>query len=252
MSSQSPQPQPDTLEPASSRRPVDDDITPTPVMEWGEFSAWFVRAWEQGEHITCIGTTGAGKTTMIKQFLNACRTYVVVFGVKGKDETMDKYLKEGYTRIKTWDMNEVSNRLVLWPQIRGHGHTGEQREEFATAMDSIYRQGGWCTVFDEVSYLSDTLNMDKQLKFFLQQGRSSGISVVGMTQRAAFIPLAFYDQADHLFVWKDNDRRNAQRIGELAGNARHIVQKEVGELRKRELLYLHKDSGFRVRTTVEV
>lgn len=187
---------------------------------------------------------------MMKQFLGL-RDYVVVFGVKGKDETMDGYIKDGYIRIADWGMNEVGDYLVLWPKIHGHDRTGDQRQIFSRAMDSIYRMGGWCTVFDELSYLSDTLNMDKQLKFFLQQGRSSGISVVGMTQRPAFIPLAFYDQADHLFVWKDNDRRNILRIAELAGNARHIVQKEVGELREREVLYLHKDSGYRVRTTVE-
>jgi hypothetical protein len=62
----------------------------------------------------------------------------------------------------------------------------------------------------------------QQLKFLLQQGRSAGISVVAMTQRPAFIPLAFYDQATHLFVWRDNDLRNRQRIGELAGNARRL------------------------------
>jgi len=73
-----------------------------------------------------------------------------------------------------------------------------------------------------------------------------------MTQRPAFIPLAFYDQATHLFVWRDNDRRNRQRLGELAGNASAVVQREVAGLARREVLYLHKDTGYRVRTTVEV
>jgi hypothetical protein len=165
---------------------------------------------------------------------------------------MERFLKvHKYTRIKRWNP-EVDNYLVLWPEIRGHGHKGEQREIFAEAMDAIYREGGWTVVFDEVSYLSDTLNMDSNLKFLLQQGRSAGISVVAMTQRPAFIPLAFYDQATHLFVWRDNDLRNRQRVGELAGDARFTVQNEVAQLKRREVLYLHKDSGYRIRTTVEV
>lgn len=247
MSSQSPLPQPVIQAPSSDV----GDIAPTPSVPWRDFLHWFARTWAQGEHVTLIGTTGSGKTTLLKQFIGL-RSYVVIFGVKGRDDTMDEFIREGYTRIPTWHMNEVSNHLVLWPKIKGHGHTDDQRQVFGYAMDAIYRQGGWCTVFDELSYLSDTLNMDKQLKFFLQQGRSSGISVVGMTQRPAFIPLAFYDQADHLFVWKDNDRRNIQRIAELAGNARKIVEREVGNLKEREVLYLHKDSGYRVRTIVEV
>lgn len=227
------------------------DVPPTPFVEWGEFLRYFRGEWEQGQHVTMIGTTGSGKTTLMEQVIGL-RHYVAVFGVKGRDDTMERFIREhGYTRIKTW-LPELDDYLVLWPEIRGHGHIDKQREVFAHAMDSIYREGGWCVVFDEVSYLSDTLRMDQQLKFLLQQGRSAGISVVAMTQRPAFIPLAFYDQATHLFVWKDNDLRNRQRIGELAGNARRVVEREVGDLRKREVLYLHKDSGYRVRTIVEV
>ena len=237
--------------PAPGVDEVDGNITPTPVVSWREFLRYFRGQWNQGEHVTMIGTTGSGKTTLLNQIIGL-RHYVVIFGVKGRDDSMDKFIRQGFTRIQNWEMNEVSDYLVLWPKIRGYQHTDNQREVFRAAMDGIYRQGGWCCVFDEVSYLSDTLNMDRQLKFLLQQGRSSGISVVAMTQRPAFIPLAFYDQASHLFFWRDNDRRNLQRFGELAGNARHVVQHEVATLERREVLYLHKDSGYRVRTTVEV
>ena len=242
---------PEPPAPRASDRRADASITPTPTLPWRTFRSWFTATWQQGEHVTLIGTTGSGKTTLAAQILGA-RNYIVIFGVKGRDSSMDKFLGMGFIRIPEWSWNEISNYLVLWPKIRGYGHVQKQREVFADAMDAIYRQGGWCVVFDEVSYLSDTLSMDRQLKFMLQQGRSSGISIVGMTQRPAFIPLAFYDQASHLFIWRDNDRRNRQRIGELAGNASAVVQREVADLRKREVLYLHKDSGYRVKTTVEV
>jgi len=240
-----------TPETAQQAKRADADIAPTPTVPWKDFRRWFTNAWTQGEHVTLIGTTGSGKTTLAQQILGA-RQYIVIFGVKGRDSSMDKFLRLGFQRIPNWHYNEISNYLVLWPQIRGYGHVGKQRETFADAIDAIFRQGGWCVVLDEVSYLSDTLSMDRQLKFLLQQGRSSGISVVGMTQRPAFIPLAFYDQASHLFVWRDNDRRNRQRVGELAGNASAVVQREIADLRRREVLYLHKDTGYRVKTTVEV
>lgn len=243
-----PQPPPTT---ALDRPDRGEDAPPTPQVPWGEFLGYFAGAWEQGEHVTMIGTTGSGKTTLLEQIIGI-RSYPVLFGVKGRDESMERFVNvHKYTRIKRWNP-EIDSHLVLWPNIRGYGHIDTQRGVFSEAIDSIFREGGWCVVFDEVSYLSDTLNMDRQLKFLLQQGRSAGISVVGMTQRPAFIPLAFYDQATHLFLWRDNDRRNLQRVGELAGNARQTVSREVAELERREVLYLHKDSGFRVRTTVEV
>lgn len=233
------------------RPDADGWAAPTPELPWSDFVRYFRTHWQQGEHVTLIGTTGSGKTTLLEQVVGIM-PYVAIFGVKGRDSSMDRFIYDHrYTRIRRW-MPQLDDYLVLWPKIRGFNHRKKQYSVFEDAMDSIFREGGWCCVFDEVSYLADTLKMGEHLKFLLQQGRSAGISVVGMTQRPAFIPLAFYDQASHLFFWRDNDRRNLQRIGELAGNARLTVQREVADLQRREVLYLHKDSGYRVRTTVEV
>jgi hypothetical protein len=197
-----------------------------------------------------IGTTGSGKTTLAKQILSV-RSYVVAFGVKGRDDTMEDFIRAGYWRMREWN-GDLTDYAVLWPEIKGAGHTDHQRDVFARAIDSIFRAGGWCVFFDEVVYLSETLGLEKALKFLLNQGRSSGISVVAATQRPAFIPLAFYDQPTHLFIWKDNDRRNLKRLGELAGNAMPIVTSEIASLQRREVLYFNKDTGVRVRTTVRI
>jgi energy-coupling factor transporter ATP-binding protein EcfA2 len=236
---------------ATNREPIEPDRgdSPTPFVPWSQFHAQF--DWTQGEHVCMIGTTGSGKTTLLRQIIGA-RKHVVIFGVKGRDDSMEEFIRHGYTRITDWSQNMVDDYLVLWPPIRGAKHVGVQYDKFTEAIDAIFRQGGWCVVFDEASYLSDTLKMDAHLKFLLQQGRSSGVTVVGMTQRPAFIPLAFYDQSTHLFLWRDNDHRNLERVGQLAGNASRTIQREVADLRRREVLYLHKDSGYRVRTIVEV
>jgi energy-coupling factor transporter ATP-binding protein EcfA2 len=223
----------------------------SPEVPWDDFLPWFYGQWQQGEHVTLIGTTGSGKSTLAKQILHL-RRYIVAFCVKNRDTTMEEIIRE----FRMWRQErfhpDVSDRIALWPKIQGANHRRDQKEVFGEAMDTIYRQGGWCCFFDEVSYLSDTLNMDAELKFLLQQGRSSSISIVGLTQRPAFIPLAFYDQASHLFVWKDNDHRNIRRIAELTGDALPVVQREIPTLGKREVLYIQKDTGLRVRTTVEV
>lgn len=182
------------------------------------------------------------------------RRYIVGFCVKGKDETMERAIRElGFWRQRKF-LPDVADRIALWPRVMGAGqnHRADQEAEFRRAIDTIFRMGGWCVWLDEVSYLSDTLRLDSELKFLLQQGRSSHITVVGATQRPAFIPLAFYDAPTHLFFWRDNDHRNLKRLGELAGNASRQVQQEVAGLRDYEVLYLNRDTGFRVRTTVEV
>lgn len=231
---------------------VTDPQAPSPTWPWPEFLRWFLCNWNQGEHVTMIGTTGCGKTTTAREFL-PLRSHVVAFGVKGRDDTMEEFLRDGYLRIRRWDGAAYADYVVLWPEILGSGDVDAvQRPIFRQAMDSIFAQGGWCVFLDEVVYLAETLRLERELKFLLNQGRSSGISIVAATQRPAFIPLAFYDQATHLFIWKDNDRRNIARLAELTGLAREQVQQEIPTLARRELLYVNKDTGFRVRTTVEV
>lgn len=225
----------------------------TPVVPWSDFYPWFRENWYQGEHVTLIGPTGWGKTTVLKKILTV-RSYPVVFGVKGKDSTMEELIRDlRLTKMETWQP-DVADRICLWPNIRGAGknHRRQQREVFAQAIDSIFRMGAWCPVFDEVVYLAETLGLDDELKFLLNQGRSADISVVAATQRPAFIPLAFYDMATHLFLWKFQDIRNVQRVAELTGDAAPIVRQELMGLPKYEFIYINKDTGLRVRCTAEV
>lgn len=228
----------------------DEEVTPSPTVAWDQFLPWFTGQWDQGQHVTMVGTTGSGKTTLAQQILTR-RSFVVIFGVKGQDETMEEFIRAGYRRLQRWN-GDVADHVVLWPEVRGFGHANRQREVFAQAMDAIYRAGAWCVFMDEVVYLAETLSLEKQLKFLLNQGRSSGISIVAATQRPAFIPLAFYDQPTHYFFWKDTDFRNIKRIGELTGAASRQVVREIPRLREYECLYFNKGTGLRVRTTVEV
>lgn len=229
---------------------TDTPATASPEVEWSRFLPWFLSQWDQGQHITMVGTTGSGKTTLAKQLLPR-RSFVAIFGVKGRDETLDEFLDQGYVHLKRWN-GDVSDHVVLWPDLTGPEAMEHQRDVFRQAMGAIYRAGAWCLFLDEVVYLSETLRMERELKFLLNQGRSSGISIVAATQRPAFIPLAFYDQPTHYFFWRDTDARNIKRIGELTGPASRQTMQEIGSLRRREVLYFNKDTGLRVRTTVEV
>jgi hypothetical protein len=225
----------------------------TPVVEWDEFYPWFLENWHQGEHVTLIGPTGWGKTTVLRRIL-VIRSFLAVFAVKGDDESMEELIHDlRLDRMTQWNP-DVSDRVCLWPDIRGagKGHRRKQREVFAEAIDSIFRMGAWCPVFDEVVYLSETLGLDDELKFLLNQGRSSHISVVAATQRPAFIPLAFYDMATHLFLWKFQDIRNVQRVAELTGEAAPVIRQELMTLPKYEFIYINKDTGLRIRTTAQV
>lgn len=214
--------------------------------------AFFHKNWLQGEHVLGVGPTGAGKTTLFQRLVTR-RDFVTVFATKKKDSSMERMIRAGYKRQEEWD-GSYHDHIVLWPQGKTEEEvTFKQYHVFTDAIDKMYQQGGWTYFFDEVSYLTDFLSMDRRLRWLLQQSRSSHLSVVALTQRPAFIPLAFYDMPSWHVFWNDNDQTNLKRIQGIGGVDGKVIREEVMDLGHREVLIIHNRHPYeRVRTTVRL
>lgn len=211
-----------------------------PRVTWDEFLSSFV--WKQGEHVTLLGPTGQGKTTLALAILPK-REYVIVFGCKAKDKTLDKLIKEdGYFKATEYPPPPWAKRVVLWPSTKMASYRVEQQRVFHEALSDIYTAGGWCVYLDELRYICDTLKLAPYVENLWQQGRSLGISVVGGNQRPRFVPLNAYDQATHLFVWNFNDRENAKRLSEIVGINEKEIAAVVRSLPKYDVLYINADT----------
>lgn len=238
-----------TRSPRPGRQPLASP-TPPPALSWQDFLSYFYGEWKQGEHVTLIGPTGSGKTTLALRLLPR-RSYVAILACKPKDTTMDEVLRAGYTRMKVWSP-DISDHAVLWPEVGSINSIGKQKEVFRNALHSVYRSGGWALYIDEATYLSDFLGLKKELSMLWQQGRSLGVSLVAGTQRPAYIPLYAYDQATHLFFWRDNDRVNLQRASNLGGMDASFIRDVISSLEKHEVLYVNTRTGERYTTKPEV
>jgi hypothetical protein len=214
-----------------------------PVMSWQRFLEQF--SWKQGEHVTLLGTTGSGKTTLALEILPR-RDYVVAFGTKRLDDTFSGLLKRGYTRINSWPPPPGIRKVLLWPHLDGIAARDVkpfQREVFGDALNEIYQEGAWAVFLDELRYITDILNLDEEYELLMQQGRSLHISVLGGTQRPRFIPLVAYDQATHLFFWRENDNENIKRIAGIGWSNREEVEAIVSSLPPKTFLYLDTRTG---------
>ena len=233
----------------TSPEPIPDSPENVPSVSWSEFLNRF--RWEQGEHVTLVGPTGGGKTTLALKLLHM-RRFVIILVAKRRDSTMDGVRKQGY--VKQEKLNpEVADRIVLWPTVKKLDEVHRVHfDVFSDALNEVYLAGGWCVFVDEATYLSDMLNMKKQLSMLWQQGRSLGVSIVAATQRPAYIPLYAYDQATHLFLWRDNDHENLSRLSGLGGADNKLVRRVVPNLEKHEVLYLNTRTGEMLRTIPEV
>lgn len=195
--------------------------------------------WNQGEHVSLIGHTGSGKTTLASQLL-PIRKYVTVIATKPKDPLLDSYKRKGYSVVREWPPPDHLQRILFWPKIERISDKLTQAIEVHKALSGIYRSGGWCLFLDEVRYIAQTLKLKSDIELLWLQGRSSRVSLVAATQRPSWVPLEMYSQATHLFLWRETDRRNLNRVTEISSGLDTVeIRNTVSRLSLHDFLYIN-------------
>jgi hypothetical protein len=195
------------------------------------------RRLEPGQHVTLIGPTGKGKSTMMSQLLpNIVHDTVVICCPKGADPA---YAKLGHATM-TWPPKQ------RWQeQLRGiaGGPRDEQgprvwrvelpmtKLEDFSRLASIYRavlQGALARkergrdslliLLDDSRLISDSAQMGlaSLVTANLMIGRSKRVSIVNNYQAPRWVPREGLDQCSHLLMWRNRDRDVARRLSEVA------------------------------------
>lgn len=239
------------LDESTTRNRSGEDLQMPPFLRWAEFLAQF--KWKQGQHVTLVGSTGSGKTTLARALLPA-RDYTIVLATKRKDSSLyDPLRKEGFILQQILDLDDEKYPKILFqPRMKTPNAKGleEQKEAFESALIEIFDEGGWCIYADEVRYLTDNLKLRGVFDVLWLQGRSLKITVVVSTQRPVSIPLLAFDQAYHIFCWRQTLKDDIQRISEFAGIAAETVRYVLPRLPEHEALYINTVTGQLVRTNI--
>lgn len=226
------------------------DVTP---LDWDTFTARL--RWRQGEHMTLVGPTGGGKTTLARLLLPR-RRYQVVFATKRRDPIITELKRDGeYEVVKEFIGNtKIAEKFILDPGAAGSlkNTKHRQRSVFQHALETAFHQTGWCVYVDEGRTICDTLKLGEECEMLWQQGRTLGVTLVMSVQRPVKIPLAAYDQATHLFFWRETDDANLKRIGGIGGVSNKLIRDTVSVLEWHEVLYLNTRSGEMVKTKAKV
>lgn len=198
-------------------------------MDWESWYRWFRGEWKQGEHLSIIGPTGTGKTTLTIELLRI-RKFVVFVATKPADELVESLEHRGYVRIEAWprQLPDDTPRWLLWPPGGASMDREARMRQRAIVHDALRRifagprggePGRWCVCIDEARYVADPkfLGLHNDINQMLIQGRSVKLSCVLGFQRPSWVPAEAYDQPSHLFIAGDNDRRNVQRFREIGG-----------------------------------
>jgi energy-coupling factor transporter ATP-binding protein EcfA2 len=247
---------------------------PIPFTPWSDFFASWV--WRQGEHVTIIGPTGTGKTTVMRALMRKhydAGGAVAVLATKPKDASLESWARRDGLRIvrhwppeSPWYRREPADvqtpvgpvpwwsRVMLWPQPdQGmlSSIDDDMTREHKAAMQDMFWGGRWTIAAEELWELT-RMGLGRDLQQLWSQGRSSGISVIGGTQRPVDIPLLAYSSASHLFMFGDNDEVNLRRLQGIGGMSSGVLREAVAALRGFDVLYIGTRTRELIRTRVPV
>lgn len=243
------------------------DLGLAPLLDWDDFYRRFRSEWRQGEHVSMVGPTGLGKSTLGLRLIEL-REFVVVAGTKPKDATLDGLTRKRHRpryklRRSFTDRPHptLEPRVLLWPKFarRSGENMGDvvarQADVIGNMLDDVFDEGCWCVYIDELNYVCKQLGLANMLTLIWQQGRSMKVSLVGATQRPAHVPLELYSQATHVFLWRHNDKRDLDRIGDIAAAGDvdpATIRLLVGRLPKYQFLYVNTRTGEMLRSQVQM
>lgn len=215
---------------------MNGDGIDVPFLNWEDFNRRF--HWEQGEHMAMIASTQSGKTTLARSIL-LYRKYVAFMATKNKDDVIDGFRKDGYLTQKEWEPVPLAwPKVMLKPGLKNADDMDRQKAAFKVALDDIFQAGGWTLYLDEVRYLTQNLGLNKEVELLWLQAASAKATVVGATQRPAWVPQEFYNASTHIWLWNESDKRNLLRLSELDGANTELIRWIVPQLRRFETLYV--------------
>lgn len=204
--------------------------------------------WRQGEHVTIIGPTGQGKTTLALDLMGQ-RGYPLIIATKPRDSTMERMRNQGWHVVRQWPPKRT--RTILWPRMVRPSDKYAQADIIRDALTRVFVSGGYAVLIDELSYVIDELKCRDEITQIWQQGRALGISLVTCILRPSHVPLLAYDQATHIIMFRDNDERNLKRMGGLGHWSRDEIVGNVSQLNRHEFLILNTRTGQMIRSKMK-
>lgn len=205
-----------------------------------------------GEHVSFLGPTQCGKTTLAFQLLAPSATPklpAAVLVMKPKDATVVRWTKAlNFRRVRSWPPvpSFTAPRppgWTLWPKptfdFDRDNHT--LAREFRKCLQDSYRKGNRILFGDEVWGLTNELGLTTELVAIWSRGASMGVGMWAATQRPSHVPLWMYSQAHHLFLASEPDARARDRFAEIGGIDPGLVKATVMGLKKYQWLYIRRD-----------
>lgn len=211
-------------------------------------------------HVTLIGPTQRGKTTLCFQLLHSVldahpRWKVVILHgkIRRRDHTITDWAKKSNYRVvrswppgmtirpKHWRRNVRG--YVLCPLRKEESARAEEkllREEFGKAILTNYHSTGSkkdrivITLVDERAQADKDLRMGTELDAPLQRGLPDNPEWNNI-QRGKWVSYHCFDAPEHIFIFKSDDDSNNERYAELGCADPRVIEDALKNLQTKKV-----------------
>jgi len=238
---------PRTLQPRRS------ELTAPPNVEWRVWFPRFLRQWKQGDHILDVGPTQSGKSLLAKMLVFGGRKYVVVFGTKPTDPTLDGYLAAGFVRIDHWppvrkdfrDQRDGMARFILWPKIKEITDLHKFRPLYSRCLDDIFIDGRWTVVVDETLWFCDRngLDLGAKLGAMAYGSASNKITFLFLMQRPSGVPRILWSSCTTALIFHIGGTNDVRELASLGTEDPKAVMTSIRGLKGHAFLDLPLRGG---------
>jgi nucleoside-triphosphatase THEP1 len=225
--------------PAAYRQPVPEvDWRRDPGFSWPERVPWselgptFIQAWGRAdpanpdpEHMEIVGQNGSGKTYLMcsamQERMIKRQTAGVIICTKKADKV---FAKLGWPIIDNpRDLADNPN-AIYWPRT---SRTGIARRAFYDVKVNQLLDAMWVdesnriVAFDEIGYVESlSAEAKANVQMYWREGRSLGITVIGMKQRPQGALRDMHSETYWTAAFRPKDRADLERWAELFGARR--------------------------------
>lgn len=197
---------------------------------WSELGPEFAVIWgradpnnPQPEHMEIVGMNGSGKThflaTVLQQRMIVRNTPMVIVCTKPADSTI---LKLGWPVTDQWEEVRQHRQVIFWPRTKAMGRARRAYHErkIEDLLDRLWvPDSNTLIAFDEIAYAESlSPNLRDIIEMYWREGRSQGITVVGMKQRPQGANRHMSSETWWTVAFVPKDQDDAERFAELFGN----------------------------------
>lgn len=221
--------------------------------------------YKPGQHVVFAGPTQRGKTQLAFQLLEYTASPVLPAYVavsKPRDPVTSREGKRlGYRRTSEWPVTPKIKEMfkdgkpsgyLIWADMRDSDtaipNASALTRKLITDVYANGARGKPCIlVLDDTVTKSKVLGLDREMVMIATMSGAMGIGGWYFVQKptdAGKASLWSFSQSDHIFVFRDPDKRNRIRYTEIGGFDSREVERISLTLDRYQALYLERAHGY--------